>query len=324
MILKKILTALLPLAASALALAPLPALAQFPDKPIKLIVPYPPGTGTDTVARYAAKRMEAVVGKPVVVENKPGGNAIIAAQTVIGAAPDGATLLFAANGPVSTNVALYDKLPYDPLRDLTPVARLAFGPMGLFVPANSPYHTAKEFFEAAKANPGKLNYGSGSATYNIASEWLMSLAGTSARAISYKGAAPALTDLAGGQVDFVIADYSGALPLLQSGKIRMLAATTDKRLPSQPSIPTLQELGYKEFFQVAWWGIFAPAATPKPVVATLEKTLVDIFSDKESADYLTRSHYLPFVASAEELRRFQQAEIKRESRLVVQFKIPKQ
>lgn len=321
---KTIFNALLYASVALATLMPLAASAQFPEKPVKLVVPYPPGTGTDTVARYAAKRLEAAWGKPVVVENKPGGNAIIAAQAVVNAAADGYTLLFAANGPVTTNVALYKELPYDPVKDLAPVARLAFGPMGLFVPASSPYRTAKEFFDDAKQHPGKLNYGSGSATYNIASEWLMSLAGSSARAISYKGAAPALTDLAGGQLDFVIADYSGALPLLQGGKIRMLAATTDKRLPSQASVPTLQELGYKEFFQVAWWGIFAPAATPRAVTATLEKSLLDIFSDKESADFLARSHYIAFLGSAEELRKFQVSEIRRESRLVDQFKIPKQ
>ncbi|MDB5822085.1 MAG: transporter substrate-binding protein [Herminiimonas sp.] len=306
------------------AVAAGPALAQYPEKPIKLVVPYPPGTGTDTVARYTARRLEGALGKPVVVENRAGGNAIIAAQLVIASPADGYTLLFAANGPVSTNVALYEKLPYDPTRDLIPVARLAYGPMGLFVPANSPYKSAREFFDDAKKRPGQLNYGSGSATYNIASEWLMSLDGTSAKAISYKGAAPALTDLAGGQLDFVIADYSGALPLMQGGKIRMLAATTDKRLPGQASVPTLQELGYKEFFQVAWWGVFAPAGTPRPIVATLEKTMLDAYADKDAAEFLSKNNYIDFRGSAEELRKFQQAEIQRESRLVTQFKIPRQ
>jgi tripartite-type tricarboxylate transporter receptor subunit TctC len=129
---------------------------------------------------------------------------------------------------------------------------------------------------------------------------------------------------AGGQVDFVIADYSGAIALLQANKIRMLAATTDKRLAAQPAVPTLQELGYKDFFQVAWWGIFAPAATPRPVVASIEKTLLSIFSDKETADFLARNNYVSFTANGEALRKFQAAEIERESRLVDQFKIPKQ
>jgi tripartite-type tricarboxylate transporter receptor subunit TctC len=307
-----------------LAVAPAPTLAQYPDKPIRIIVPYPPGTGTDTIARYTARRMEGELGKPVVVENRAGGNAIIAAQLVATAPPDGYTLLFAANGPASTNVALYQHLPYDPVKDLAPLARLAFGPMGLFVPANSPYKTAEELFEATRKQPGRINYGSGSTTYQIAGEWLMSLVGGKANVISYKGAAPALTDLAGGQVDFVIADYSGATALLGAGKIRMLAATTDRRLAAQPGIPTVQELGYKDFFQVAWWGMFAPAKTPEAVTARLEQTLLKIYRDKDTADFLAQSNYVLFLADGKGFGDFQRREIQRESRLVDQFKIPKQ
>lgn len=300
-----------------------PAQAQFPEKPVKLVVPYPPGSGTDTIARYTARRLEASLGKPVIVENKVGGNAIIAAQAVINSPADGHTLLWAANGPVTTNVALYNKLPYDPLKDLVPVARVAYSPMGLYVPANSPYKTAAELFDAAKKQPMKLNYGSGSATYNIASEWLMSLVGARANGVSYKGAAPALSDLAGGQIDFVIAEYSAGLPLVQAGKIRMLALTSDRRLPSAPDTPTLQELGYKEFFQVAWWGVFAPANTPKSVVSTLEQSLQAAFTDAEGKEYLLKNNFSSFTGGADELKRFQEAEIKRESRLVDQFKLPK-
>ena len=208
------------------------AVGQYPEKPIRMVVPYPPGTGTDSVARYTAKRLETELGQPVVVENRAGGSAIVAARNVVSSAADGYTLLFAANGPVTTNVALFKELPYDAIEDLEPVARLAFGPMGIFVPADSPYQTAEELFQAARERPGELNYGSGSATYQIAGEWLMSLVGGKANIISYKGAAPALTDLAGGQIDFMIADYSGALGLMQGERIRMLAATIDRRLPS--------------------------------------------------------------------------------------------
>lgn len=299
------------------------AQAPYPDKPIKLIVPYPPGSGTDTVARYTARRLEGMLGKPVVIENKAGGNAIIAAQSVIASHPDGYTLLWAANGPVTTNVALYEKLPYNPLKDLEPVARLAFSPMGLYVPSGSPYKTAAELFDAAKKSPQKLNYGSGSATYNIATEWLLSLVGARANAISYKGSAPALTDLAGGQVDFAITEYSAALPLAKSGKIRLLALTSDKRMPGDPKIPTLQEIGYKDFFQVAWWGVFAPKGTPTAIVNRLEDALLSIYKDTETKNYLDRNNFSVFVGNSEELRNFQKAEIERETRLVERFNIPK-
>ncbi|SOZ18278.1 Extra-cytoplasmic solute receptor family protein 26 [Cupriavidus taiwanensis] len=313
------------MALSVIPLLPQTALAQggYPDRPIKLVVPYPPGSGTDTVARYAAKRMETALGKPVVIENKPGGNAIIAAQTVVNAPADGYTLLWAANGPVTTNVALYEKLPYNPLTDFEPVARLAYSPMGLYVPADSPYKTAADLFGDAKKRPGKLNYGSGSATYNIATEWLMSLVGAKANAISYKGSSPTLTDLAGKQVDFAIAEYSAGLPLVKGGKIRLLAMTSDHRMKTEPETPTLQELGYKEYFQVAWWGVFAPKSTPRAIVSRLESTLLSVFKDAETAQYLEQNNFSAFTGTAAQLRAFQKAEIERETSLVKRFNIPK-
>lgn len=313
------------MALSAIPLLPQNALAQgsYPDRPIKLVVPYPPGSGTDTVARYAARRMETALGKPVVIENKPGGNAIIAAQTVVNAPADGYTLLWAANGPVTTNVALYEKLPYNPLTDLEPVARLAYSPMGLYVPTDSPYKTAADLFADAKKRPGKLNYGSGSATYNIATEWLMSLVGAKANAISYKGSSPTLTDLAGKQVDFAIAEYSAGLPLVKGGKIRLLAMTSDHRMKAESETPTLQELGYKEYFQVAWWGVFAPKGTPPAIVSRVESTLLAVFKDAETAQYLEQNNFSAFTGTAPQLRAFQKAEIERETSLVKRFNIPK-
>jgi tripartite-type tricarboxylate transporter receptor subunit TctC len=307
------------------ATASVSAFAQpgFPDRPIKLIVPYPPGSGTDTVARYTARRLETALKQPVVVENRAGGNAIIAVQAVIQSPANGYTLLWAANGPVTTNVALYEKLPYDPLKDLQPVARVAFSPMGLFVPANSAYKDAKSLLDATKTNPGKLSYASGSATYAIAHEWLLSLFGGKAAAIPYKGSAPATVDTAGGVVDFTIVEMSAATPLVDAKKLRILAVTSDRRMPSHPDVPTLQELGYKDFFQVAWWGVFAPAATPRAVTEKLEKTLLAIYSDAETKEYLDKNNYSAFLGNNEELRKFQEAEIRRESRLVEQFKIPK-
>ncbi|WP_144637488.1 Bug family tripartite tricarboxylate transporter substrate binding protein [Bordetella genomosp. 13] len=313
------------LAALVLAATPLAGTAQaaYPDKPVKLIVPYPPGSGTDTVARYTARRLEGTLGQPVVVENRTGGNAIIAAQTVINAPADGYTLLWAANGPVTTNVALYEKLPYDPLVDFVPVARVAYSPMGLFVPADSPYKTATELLDKTKSDPLKLNYGSGSATYNIATEWLLSIAGGRATAINYKGSAPTIADLAGGQVNFAIAELSAALPLVKAGKLKLLAVTSEKRMPNTPDVPTLQELGYGDFFQVAWWGVFAPKATPADVVRKMEKSLLDIYADAQSKAYLDENNFSAFMANGQELHRFQKSEIEREVGLVKKFNIPR-
>lgn len=312
-------------AASALATAALASFGQtgYPDKHIRLVVPYPPGSGTDTVARYTARRLETALKQPVVVENKAGGNAIIAAQAVISSHPDGYTLLWAANGPVTTNVALYDKLPYDPLTDLVPVARLAYSPMGLFVPANSPYKSATDLFAATKSQPGKLNYASGSATYNIATEWLMSEIGGKATAVNYKGSAPAIADVAGGQVDFAIVELSAALPMVQANKLRLLAVTSEQRMPNEPSTPTIQELGYMSYFQVAWWGVFAPKGTPQNIRTTLEQTLLKIYADAQTKEYMEKNNFSLFVGDAAALKKFQEAEIKRETGLVNKFNIQK-
>ena len=299
------------------------ARAEYPERMIRLIVPYPPGSGTDTLARYTARRLERELKQTVIVENKTGGNAVIAAQAVITSPPDGYTLLWAANGPVTTNVALYEKLSYDPLVDLVPLARVAYSPMGLFVPARSPYKTADQLFAAIKAKPGALNYGSGSATYSIATEWLLSVVGGKANAIPYKGAAQAITDLIGGQVDFAISELSAALPAVGSEGLRILAVTSERRMPNLPEVPTIQEIGYPDYFQVAWWGVFAPKGTPTATSELLERLLLKIYGDDETKEYLNKNNFSAFVANASDLRKFQEAEILRETMLVKQFNIPR-
>lgn len=301
-----------------------PALAAYPEKTIRMVVPYPPGTGTDTLARYTAERLEAALGKSVVVENRVGGNAFIAAQAVAGAAPDGHTLLLAPNSPVTTNVASFAKLPYDPVKDFEPVARLAFAPMVLVVPAASRFKTIQDLIDAARARPGALNYGSGSPTYRIATEWMLSLGGLQAAHIAYKGAAPALVDLAGGNLDFVIAEYSGTLPYISGGRLRPLAVTTPERLPSMPEVPTLQEAGFKGFTQLGWWAVFAPAKTPAPIIKTLESALASIYADARTANFLAGFNMTSFFAGAADTRKFQLEEIDRDVQVVTQAKIPRQ
>ncbi len=208
------------------------ARAAYPDKPIRLIVSFPPGSGTDSNARYVAKKMEERLGVAVTVENRPGGNSFIAAQAVAAADPDGYTLLLASNSPVATNAAMFKHLPYDPVKDFAPVARLGYGAMALAVKADAPYKTVADLVNAARLRPGELNFGSGSASYQIATELFLSMGGIKANHVPYRGAAPALTDLAGGQVDFVFADYGAVIPFVQSGRMRLLAVTGDTRLKS--------------------------------------------------------------------------------------------
>ncbi|WP_028354114.1 Bug family tripartite tricarboxylate transporter substrate binding protein [Bordetella petrii] len=306
------------------ALLPPAAHAAYPEQPIRLVVSFPPGSGTDSNARYVAQQMEARLGVPVSVENRPGGNSFIAAQAVATARPDGYTLLLASNSPVATNAAMFKQLPYDPVKDFAPVARLGFGAMALAVQAGAPYRSVAELVEAARRAPGKLNYGSGSASYQIATELFLSMAGIEATHVPYKGAAPALTDLAGGQVDLVFADYGAVIPFVQAGKMRLLAVTGHQRLRSAPDVPTLQESGFDGYYMVNWTAAFAPAGTPAAVIDKLSRTLVDIYRTADAEAFLARTSWEAFPAGAAELGEFQLAEIRKWADAAERAGIPKQ
>ena len=305
-------------------IAPATGWTAYPDKPIKMIVSFPPGSGTDTNARYAAKKMSEKLGVPVLVENKPGANSFIAAEAVANAKPDGYTLLFASNSPVATNVAMFKSLPYDPVKGLTPLAKLSFGAMGVAVNAASPYSSIPALISQAKNNPGKMNYGSGSASYRIATELFLSMAGIAAKQIPYKGAAPALTDLASGQVDFVFADYGAILPLAQAGKVRIIAVTGTDRLATAPDIPTLKELGYPDYYMVNWTAAFGPAGLPAQITNTLAATLEEIYKTDDAKAFLARINWEAFPGGSDELAQFQRTEIQRWSAAAEQAGIPKQ
>lgn len=298
----------------------------YPDKPIRMIVSFPPGSGTDTNARYAAQKLEEALGSPVVVENRPGGNSFIAAQAVTSAKPDGYTLMLASNSPVTTNVAMFEKLPYDPVNELTPIAKLSFGAMGLAVKADSPYNSVADLIEAAKQSDGELNYGSGSASYQIATELFLSLADIKAEHIPYRGAAPALTDLIGGTVDFVFADFGAIVPFIggDNPHLKVLAVTGGDRIVSQPDTPTLQESGVKDYYMVNWTAAFAPTGTPQAIIQKLSDALVKIYSSQDAADFLARTGWEAFPGDFQELKQFQLDEIHRWDSAARLAGIPKQ
>ncbi|GAA5232938.1 tripartite tricarboxylate transporter substrate binding protein [Verticiella sediminum] len=314
--------ALLAIAMGCIAAAPASA-ASYPDKPIRFIVSFPPGSGADTSARFYARELESRVGQTVVVENKPGGNSFIAAQTVTRAPADGYTLFFSSNSPVTTNVATFNELPYDPVKELTPVARLSMGVMAVAVPGDAPYQSFAEFVETLRRNPGKFNYGSGSASYQIATELFLHRAGAKATHIPYKGAAPALVDLAGKQLDFVFADLGAVIPHLQSGALRMLAQTGDQRLKAYPDTPTLAET-FDDYYMVNWTGVFAPAGTPEPVVTRLEQELLAIEATPQAKEMQDRLSSMGFPADRKQFARFQREEIQRWDSARETAGIPKQ
>ncbi|WP_425306720.1 tripartite tricarboxylate transporter substrate binding protein [Cupriavidus pauculus] len=265
------------LAALALPLALLtglaaPAQAAFPDKPIRIVVPFSPGGGTDLIARAMGIAMAQDLGQPVVIDNKPGGGTIIGTDNVAKSAPDGYTLVMATFAH-AVNPSLQPKLPFDTERAFTPVMLVGRSPNVLVVRADSPYKSVRDVIAAAKARPGRISFasqGPGTSAH-LAGELFKSLAGVDLNHIPYKGAGPAITDLLGGQVDMMFATASAVANLLESGKLRALGVTTAQRSTSADlaRVPTIAEAGVPGYVAESWYGMFAPAGTPAPVVARL-------------------------------------------------------
>lgn len=255
------------------------AQAAFPDRPVRVIVPFPAGGSTDLVARALSVELGQALGQPVVVENRAGASGMIGAEAVAKAAPDGYTLLMTAGSAITTNPFIYPRMPYDAERDLTPVAALARLVLTLVVRADLPARDVREFIAYLKANPGKLSYGSaGNATgLHLAGEMLKSQAGVYAVHVPYRGASLALQDLLGGQIDFYF-DPGIAVQHVRSGRLRVLAIGGKRRSATYPDVPTLEEAGLPGFDAGTTHGIYAPARTPPEVVARLNREINRILS----------------------------------------------
>ena len=253
------------------AVLPVSAFAQaWPAKPVKIVVGYAAGGAVDIVARTVGQSLAASLGQPVIIENKPGAGTNIAVKAVIDAAPDGYTLMLAANA-LAANMALYQPMPFDAERDLVPVALVGSVPVVIAVNAQASFASVAKLIEAAKAKPGSIAFaspGNGS-TPHMALEFFARTAGISLQHIPYKGGAPAITDAIGGQVPLVAVNALEVLPHFKSGKLKVLAVLSLKRSPIFPDVPTIAESGFPGFEASVWYGFVAPAATPKPVLARL-------------------------------------------------------
>ncbi len=252
-----------------------PAAAQaYPNRPIKLIVPFPAGGPPDVIARVVGDAIASRLGQTVVVENRPGAGATIGTRSVANAEPDGYTLLFASTTSLSIAPALFKNVDYDPVKSFTPIAGVSIGPMVVVVHPSVPAKTAQELVAYAKANPGKLNYGAGVASPpHIAWGLFTVVTGTDIVFIPYRGMAPAMTDLISGQIQIMIDGTGPLLPHIQDGKIRALAVTGTTRSPDFPDLPTMIESGYPDYVLTFWTGIVAPAGTPPDVVARLNAAI---------------------------------------------------
>jgi len=264
------------LALIALCAAAAGALAQgYPANPIRIVVGFPPGGGNDIIARLVGAKMQEAWGQPVVIDNKPGANSIIAAEFVAKSAPDGYTLLVNATGGMSVNPVLYAKLPYDSLRDFVPISMVGSFPLVLVVHPSVPANSVQELVAYAKANPGKLNYSSGSTAFQVASEMFKQMTGTEVRHIPYKGSAASITAVIAGYVQMTIVDTPPLVPQIKAGRVKPLGVTSAKRSASMPEVPALAETvpGYE---MVLWIGVFAPAGTPGEVASKLNAEVVRI------------------------------------------------
>jgi len=251
------------------ALAVSSAFAAYPDKPIRMIVPFAPGGGTDSIARTLGAAMSQTLGQPVIVDNRPGAGTIIGTDLVAKSTPDGYTLVVATFAH-AVNPSLMAKLPYDTEKAFAPIALLARGPNVLVVRSDSPYKSVQDVLNAARANPGKLTFasqGNGTSAH-LAGEMFNNLAKVQTTHVPYKGAGPAMTDLLGGQVDMMFATAAAAAPMVASGKLRALGVTTPKRSPALKDVPAIAE-SIPDYSMESWYGIFAPAGTPADVVAKL-------------------------------------------------------
>lgn len=264
------------------------ALADYPDRPIKLIVPFAAGAGTDAVARFTAQKLEEQLKQPVIVENRVGASGAIGTQAVASAAPDGYTLLFVASPFTTVAAATPGIANYDPVKQFTPVALIAAGPLVWITHANAPYASMREMIAFAKANPGKLAYGSAGAggVNHLALELFKLRTGTDILHVPYKGIAPATTDLLGGSIALLTGTIPAVLQHVRSGKARALAVTGDKRSPLLPDVPTLKEAGASGTEVYNYWGIAAPAGTPAPVVQRLNAEVQKFLAQKDVQDRL--------------------------------------
>src|SRR5258707_2180815 len=278
----------------------LPALAEapYPSRTIKMIVPYPAGGTTDLRGRMVADRLQTGLGATVVVENKPGAATSTGAEQVARAEPDGYTLLMATSTTLAINKALYKKLPYDPVKDFTPIALVAAVPFALIINSQIPVKTLREFIAYAKSKPG-LAYGSAGngSPQHLGAEMLKAAAGIDIRHVPYRGSVPAMLDVIAGHIPFMVVDLQPALQQIREGKVRVLGVTTPKRVAAAPDIPTLAEAGLPGFELVAWQGVVAPAGTPRAVIDALAAQIAKLMANPATRDKLTAMSLEPLPPS---------------------------
>ena len=315
-------------AASLLALSavgsPIAHADGFPAKTIKFVVPFGPGSGTDTSARYFAKKLQDLTGQAVVVENKPGANGFMAVKQVLSAPADGYTVFIGSNSTLAVNAALFKQLPYDPVADFSPLTMMMRSPAMLAVAPSAPYQDLKGLLAYAKANPGKVNFGAGSAGYQLMGELLNDSAKVQTVHVPFKGAGETTTAVASGTVDFTFAEVTAVQELAKGGRVKVFAVASDKRVGTSPDVPTFTEAGLPGFEAYTWVGAMVSHKTPAAETAKLADLFTQISKMDETRAFYERIGAIPMTGGPQQMREFQKNEIALWKRIVVQAKVPLQ
>ncbi|MFM9972183.1 MAG: Bug family tripartite tricarboxylate transporter substrate binding protein [Burkholderiales bacterium] len=281
----------------------------YPEKPVRVIIPFAAGAGSDITARVVANDMQQRLGTTFVVDNRPGANGLLAAETVARAAPDGYTLFFTTVTTQAANPSLYKKLPYDPIRDFTPVGRISLSQHVLVVHPSIKANSAQELVQLARSQPGKLSYATSNAGSLVSSEWLKAIAQVDIVGVPYNSNPTALTDLVAGRIQVMFPDQNSVTPMISSGKVRALASTGLSRLLKFPDVPTMQESGFKGFTINVWSGVYGPAGLPQTVVQQLNVALEATLKNPATLEKFAAAGSVPSPLSPEQFAQFARSEL---------------
>lgn len=307
---------------AASVLATLPALGQgqgqaatFPNKPIKILVPFTAGSGADSSSRFYGEQIARMFNQQVLVENRPGGSGVVAVQATRQAPADGHTILMGSNSPVVVNAITIKNLPYDPFKDLRPLYGIAISPVAFTVKADSPYKSVADLVAAAKKENRPLQLGNYSAGYQLVAAWLGTASGLPVTHIPYKGGAQMLTDVVGGQLEVGVIDFTGTTELMKGGRVRVLAITSDKRDPKYPDIPTMKESGFPDFETGVWSAFFVRAETPNEIVDKLAAAIEKAMTSEAGRAYQATLPSTALMMGPKALGEFQLREYQRFKRV---------
>lgn len=290
---------------------------DYPNRPIRIVVPFPPGTAAEIAARFFGQKITEMLGQPVIIDLKGGANGFIGVQAVLSAPPDGYTLFLGGHSTLVTNVALFKKLPYDPLTDFAPISMLLRSPVILLTSKSSDYQRLDQFIASAKRADGKITIGSGAAGYLLTAELFANRANFKYTNVPYKSAPDSIIGVASNQIDMAVVDITSALPMIRSGRVNALAIATEQRASGAPDIPTTEQAGVKDFLSAPWNGVMVATKVPNDIVNKLSDLFIRIIAMQNTKDFFTAQQVELMPAGQEAMRTFQKQDIQKWKQIVI-------